>query len=104
MSGQAAFGAIAASCLRQITANEACARVGTDIEGVHQFRIGLRRLRALVGAFPKLIAPDLGSYLAPSWTGCRANLPRHGIGTSLSPGRCNSFASIFLTTRLSRRC
>lgn len=35
----------AAEGLRQICANEAIARQGEDIEGVHQMRVGLRRLR-----------------------------------------------------------
>src|SRR5262249_28604419 len=64
MEARAAFAAIARSCIRQIRANEACARLGEDTEGVHQFRVGLRRLRALVGAYRKAIAPDFGAYLA----------------------------------------
>lgn len=64
MPARAAFAAIARSCLKQIRANEACARLGEDTEGVHQFRVGLRRLRALVGAYRKLMAPDFCAYLA----------------------------------------
>jgi CHAD domain-containing protein len=63
MPGRSAFEAIARSCLRQIKANEACAQLGRDAEGVHQFRVGLRRLRTLLGAFRKLLAPDLCEYL-----------------------------------------
>ncbi len=64
MSGRLAFVKIALSCLRQIKANEACARLGQEIEGVHQLRVGVRRLRALVGAYRKEIAADFGNYLA----------------------------------------
>ena len=64
MEARAAFAAIARSCIRQIRANEACARLGEDTEGVHQFRVGLRRLRALVGAYRRLMAPDFCTYLA----------------------------------------
>lgn len=64
MTARAAFTATARACIRQIRANEACARLGEDTEGVHQFRVGLRRLRALVGAYNKAMAPDFSSYLA----------------------------------------
>ena len=64
MTARAAFTATARACLRQIRANEACARLGEDTEGVHQFRVGLRRLRALVGAYNKVVATDFASYLA----------------------------------------
>jgi inorganic triphosphatase YgiF len=64
MTARAAFAAIARACLEQIRANEACARLGEDAEGVHQFRIGLRRLRALVGAYRKAMAADVCGYLA----------------------------------------
>jgi inorganic triphosphatase YgiF len=64
MSGRSAFTAIARSCLRQIRANEACARLGQDAEGVHQLRVGVRRLRALVGAYRKEIAVEFGDFLA----------------------------------------
>ena len=63
MPGRSAFEAIARSCLRQIKANEACAELGRDAEGVHQFRVGLRRLRSLLGAFRKQLAPELCEYL-----------------------------------------
>jgi len=39
------------SCADQIVANLACAREGVDPEGVHQLRIGVRRLRAVLGMF-----------------------------------------------------
>jgi CHAD domain-containing protein len=64
MTARAAFTATARACVKQVRANEACARLGEDTEGVHQFRVGLRRLRALVGAYNKVMAPDFSNYLA----------------------------------------
>ena len=64
MTARAAFTALARTCVGQIRANEACARLGEDPEGVHQFRVGLRRLRALVGAYGKAMAPDFSDYVA----------------------------------------
>jgi CHAD domain-containing protein len=63
-SGRLAFTAIAQSCLRHVRANEGCARLGLDTEGVHQLRVGIRRLRALVGAYRKEITTEFGIYLA----------------------------------------
>jgi CHAD domain-containing protein len=64
MPGRLAFVTIAQSCLRHIRANEGCARLGQDSEGVHQVRVGVRRLRALVGAYRREIAVEFGNYLA----------------------------------------
>ncbi len=64
MTGRIAFAAIAQACLQQIRANEACARLGQDSEGVHQLRVGLRRLRALIGAYRNGMAVEFGNYLA----------------------------------------
>jgi len=46
-----AFGAIARACISQLGQNEAAALDGRNIEGVHQMRVSLRRLRSLVGAY-----------------------------------------------------
>jgi inorganic triphosphatase YgiF len=64
MTARDGFAVIARACLNQIRANETCARLGEDAEGVHQFRVGLRRLRAVVGAYRKTMALDLTGYLA----------------------------------------
>src|SRR5215475_2343470 len=64
MTGRIAFVVIAQACLQQIRANEACARLGQDSEGVHQLRVGLRRLRALIGAYRNSMAVEFGNYLA----------------------------------------
>src|SRR4051812_4622859 len=62
-SGATAFETIARSCIRQMRANEACARPEQDPEGVHQFRIGLRKLRVLVGAYRQYLAPEFRDLL-----------------------------------------
>jgi inorganic triphosphatase YgiF len=64
MSGRDAFVAIARACLRHVRANESCARLGQDAEGVHQLRVGVRRLRALIGAYRREISAEIGDYLA----------------------------------------
>ena len=49
-----AFRRIGRACLRQITGNEAALRRG-DPGGVHQMRVGLRRLRAAMSLFKALL-------------------------------------------------
>jgi CHAD domain-containing protein len=44
----AAIELILENCLYQVTANRAAAEDGSDPEGVHQMRVGLRRLRAVL--------------------------------------------------------
>jgi inorganic triphosphatase YgiF len=46
--------AAAGEGLRQLGANEAVARLGEDIEGVHQMRVGLRRLKVALSLANKL--------------------------------------------------
>jgi inorganic triphosphatase YgiF len=50
-----ALAAIASQCLAHFTANADCAAEGADAEGVHQMRIGVRRMRAALGAFAPLL-------------------------------------------------
>lgn len=50
----AAFRQIAESCLRQITANWEAVNRG-DPEGVHQMRVGLRRLLAAISLFSRML-------------------------------------------------
>ncbi|MGZ5918074.1 MAG: CYTH and CHAD domain-containing protein [Methyloceanibacter sp.] len=50
-----AFRVIAQNCLRQIIANESAMCAG-NAEALHQMRIGLRRLRAAIGAFAEFAA------------------------------------------------
>jgi triphosphatase len=47
------------SCLGQILANQAPAHRGDDIEGVHQMRIGVRRLRSALRMFRPVLPSDL---------------------------------------------
>ena len=63
-TARVAFAVAARAAMAQMRANEACARLGEDAEGVHQFRVGLRRLRALVGAYRKTMVPEFHDYLA----------------------------------------
>jgi inorganic triphosphatase YgiF len=51
-----AFQAIARSCLSQAVENEAIVREHREAEAVHQFRVGLRRLRAAASLFGELIS------------------------------------------------
>lgn len=51
MSAARAFVEIARNCLAQLRANEEPARRGEDPEGVHQMRVAVRRLRALVSIY-----------------------------------------------------
>jgi triphosphatase len=54
MSARDAFRAIGYACLQQIAGNEA-ALCKDDAEGVHQMRVGLRRLRAAISLFSALL-------------------------------------------------
>ena len=51
ISVENAFKAVARTCLDQLTSNEACALLGEDAEGIHQMRVGLRRLRSAFNLF-----------------------------------------------------
>ncbi|HEV7636999.1 MAG TPA: CHAD domain-containing protein [Bradyrhizobium sp.] len=55
MPAKAAFQAIASVCLKQIVANKPAVLAG-DPEGIHQMRIGLRRLRAAMSLFSDMAA------------------------------------------------
>ncbi len=63
MTARAAFAAIAKSALEQLRLNEACALIGEDIEGVHQQRVAIRRLRSLISAFKDTMTGDTRGYL-----------------------------------------
>jgi triphosphatase len=55
MTAQEAFRVIAIECLRQMLANRPAIIEG-DVEGVHQMRVALRRLRAAMSSFSDVIA------------------------------------------------
>jgi inorganic triphosphatase YgiF len=59
-----AFGQIAKSCLAQFGANEIAAERGEDPEGVHQARVALRRMRALVTAYRHHMTDDVHGWLS----------------------------------------
>ena len=63
MTARSAFELAARSCLTQICANEPVVLAAGDIEGVHQLRVGVRRLRAVLAAFAPIIRPDALDYL-----------------------------------------
>ncbi len=48
----------AEACLEQILANHAVAHAGDDPEGVHQMRVGVRRLRSLLTSFRPMLPPE----------------------------------------------
>lgn len=54
MTARAALRRIAASCVEQIVRNEDAVHAGIP-EGVHQMRVGIRRLRAALSAFAPLL-------------------------------------------------
>jgi triphosphatase len=56
MSVRDAFAQIARTCITHILANVGCAHDGKDPEGVHQLRVGIRRLRAAFSVFGQAIA------------------------------------------------
>jgi inorganic triphosphatase YgiF len=58
-----AFGLIAQNCCDQIRANEAAVMLGEDPEGVHQMRVAVRRLRALLSLFKSVLAGDVRDHL-----------------------------------------
>ena len=58
-----AFTHQARSCVDQVRANEAAVLDGRDPEGVHQMRVGLRRLRALVTTYKSVFAEQPYRYL-----------------------------------------
>jgi CHAD domain-containing protein len=53
-----ALGTILTACLEQVLANEAAAYDGTDPEGVHQMRIGVRRMRSVLGLCRRMLPRD----------------------------------------------
>ncbi|WP_420347347.1 CHAD domain-containing protein [Pelagibius sp.] len=63
MKADDALAAIFESCLLHWTANEAAALDGSDPEGVHQLRVGLRRFRSALSVFSELLPPEHCSRL-----------------------------------------
>lgn len=57
-SAEDALGLMALSCFDHLRANEACALARCHIEGVHQMRVALRRLRSIFSLFKTLLPPE----------------------------------------------
>jgi len=53
-----AFRFLASSCLSHFLGNYECALAGVDIEGVHQMRLALRRLRSVINFFRPILPWD----------------------------------------------
>ncbi len=53
MSPEEAFRITLSDCLSQMTANAATLRAGRSVEGLHQLRVGFRRLEVALGAFAR---------------------------------------------------
>jgi inorganic triphosphatase YgiF len=58
-----ALAAVLGTCLRHWCANEAAAVDGSDPEGVHQMRVGLRRFRSALALFDDLLPADQAEWL-----------------------------------------
>lgn len=63
-SAAQAFAAIARTCMVQLRANEEAARLGEDPEGIHQMRVAVRRLRALLGIYRDATDGKAHAYLS----------------------------------------
>jgi inorganic triphosphatase YgiF len=63
-SVEEAFRRIVRNCVQQWCANEAAALDGSDPEGVHQLRVGIRRLRSAFSVFGPLLDPGERSKLS----------------------------------------
>jgi len=66
MTLEQAFVAIAVNCLAQLEANLPGV-LKRDVESLHQMRVGLRRLRALVGMFGELVQPPAAVSEGLDW-------------------------------------
>ena len=64
MSTEEAFAAIVGNCLDQLRANEAAVLAIEDDEAIHQFRVALRRLRAIVSAYRDLVDDDVHAMIS----------------------------------------
>ncbi|MEQ9607828.1 MAG: CYTH and CHAD domain-containing protein, partial [Kiloniellaceae bacterium] len=65
-----ALAAVLENCLRHWSANEAAALDGSDPEGVHQMRVGLRRFRSALSVFGELLPESQLDWLKTEakWT------------------------------------
>ena len=63
MTSADAMHRLARFCVDQLRSNEAAVFEGTDPEGIHQMRVAVRRLRALLSIFRELVDDDLLMFL-----------------------------------------
>jgi inorganic triphosphatase YgiF len=64
MSTEEAFVDIVNNCLEQLRANEEAVLSTEDDEAIHQFRVALRRLRALMSAYRDLVDDDIQAMIS----------------------------------------
>lgn len=64
LSTEDAFVAIVNNCLDQLRANEEAVLSTEDDEAIHQFRVALRRLRAIVSAYRDLVDDDVQAMIS----------------------------------------
>jgi len=64
LSAEEAFVAIVHNCLDQLRANEEAVLSTEDDEAIHQFRVALRRLRAIVSAYRDLVDDDVQAMIS----------------------------------------
>jgi inorganic triphosphatase YgiF len=64
MSTEEGFVAIVNNCLDQLRANEEAVLSTEDDEAIHQFRVALRRLRAIVSAYRDLVDDDVQATIS----------------------------------------
>jgi inorganic triphosphatase YgiF len=64
VSTEEAFVSIVGNCLDQLRANEEAVLATEDDEAIHQFRVALRRLRAIIGAYRDLIDDDVHALIS----------------------------------------
>jgi CHAD domain-containing protein len=87
--------AVISGCLRQISENEAAAALGVDPEGVHQLRVGVRRLRSALAFFGPVLPERQRAALRE---------PLAWLGAALGPARdLDVFAAEWLAPALAAR-
>jgi inorganic triphosphatase YgiF len=69
MTIEQGFQAIATNCLAQLLDNEAAVAERADPEGIHQMRVGLRRLRTALGLFRPWVALPQNAREELEWLG-----------------------------------
>ena len=79
-----ALEAVLRECVAHWTANEGPALDGHDPEGVHQMRVGLRRLRSALSVFAPLLPPDDIAWLKDGSRSALRALDRRASGMSSS--------------------